>query len=86
MNEIADYLNSELERKYHSVMIDGEKCFLANNAIIKITCVKGLDSIVVEYADNADEARKNRFEDGENFNIELGKEKILQRILEEIKM
>ena len=68
-------------------MFENEKnCFiLSNSVVIHIDMIKGMRALVVEYADNIDEAKINRFEDGDLFYIdEYDEGNMLKSILNEI--
>lgn len=84
MTEIKLYIESELNKRYETVEIDGNNCFLvSDNTVVRIGKLN--NAIVVEYADSIKDAEKNYFEDGGVFDSELYPgEKMVQAILKEI--
>lgn len=53
---------------YPEITVGDRACFkLEDGRIIFLGCLPSCGAFVVEYADNADEARLNRFEDGDLF-------------------
>ena len=61
-------VNNRIGEKYTERSLNGSRHFeLPNGEIIIICELISFGALVVEYADNIDEAEKNRFEDGEPF-------------------
>lgn len=83
MNDILEYVISELSKKYDTETINGEKCFITKNEVFKVSYIKGLGGIIAEYAESKGEAKKNRYEDGDVHKGDNA-ETILMEILSEI--
>ena len=61
-------VNNRIGEKFAARSLNGSRHFeLPNGEIIIICELISFGALVVEYADNIDEAEKNRFEDGELF-------------------
>lgn len=79
-------MDNALEQKFESVSINGIPTFKNSDGKLFRLCSLPEDgAIVVEYADNYDEAVLNRFEDGDFFYLdEMSEDVMLQAILVEI--
>lgn len=86
IEKYKNYIDDCLRKTNRSVNINGKKCFvLSTNVVIHIDMIKNIGALVVEYADNIDEAKINRFEDGDLFYIdEYDEGNMLKSILNEI--
>lgn len=68
MKWMADTLRRRFSEWYREITIGDRACFkLEDGRIIFLGCLPSYGAFVVEYADNADEAGLNRFEDGDLF-------------------
>ena len=86
IEKYKNYMDDCLRKTNRCVNINEKNCFiLSNNVVIHIDMIKGMRALVVEYADNIDEAKINRFEDGDLFYIdEYDEGNMLKSILNEI--
>lgn len=86
------YLNEKIAERYESIEIEGSdrKTFLKpSGTVFRLDwfLMNKEDGfvIVVEFAENTDEAKINRFEDGKVFYVnEMTEEEMLQAVIEEI--
>lgn len=68
MKSTADALRMRLAELYSEIPIGDRDCFkLEDGRIISLGCLNSYGAFVIEYADDADEALLNRFEDGDLF-------------------
>ena len=68
MKLTVDELEKLMAEKFESVQVAEKKCFrLEDGRIIAISVIAAYNAVVVEYADNYDEAKLCRFEDGDMF-------------------
>ncbi|WP_455715428.1 hypothetical protein [Anaerosporobacter sp.] len=84
MQEIIEYVNQYMSKHYEENQIGNAICYLVDNGFVKISPVKSISSVVIEYAENKGDAENNLFEDSGMYEISLGKEKILELIKREI--
>ena len=86
MKLTADALRMRFAELYTQITIDGKTCFkLEDVRIISLGCLASCGAFVVEYADNAEEAALNRFEDGDLFYIdEMGVDELFSAMRQEI--
>lgn len=88
MSMILQHINERVGLLYKSCYINGQIRYeLPDGQYFSIDALIW-DAFVVEYADNYEEAEKNRFEDGNLFYVEdyPDEEKLIESILEEIEM
>lgn len=72
---------------YEKVTINGDKCFLLPNGnVICVTALGGeVNALIIEFADNIEEAQKYNTEDGRlYYTEELDPEEMLDEMLKEI--
>ena len=85
---IARQIEKLLAERYDQVenIWDQRPCFEHNGMFFKIAAVGGgIDSIIVEYADNRELADNNCFEDGDAFCMkDYTPEEIIRNVLQEI--
>lgn len=83
MNDILNHVMAGLSEKYDMEIVNDKEHFIVNDALIRVSYVKGLSGIVVEYAGNKEAAEHYMYEDGD---VHTGDDadQILQEILEEI--
>lgn len=82
-----EFIEKSLKDKYEVLEVNGMNCFKhSNGTIFHVDELGGnYDALVIEYADNLEEAKKNQFEDGDLFYMdELDKEEMLNQIIAEI--
>lgn len=82
-----DALNVRLSDIYNRRQIGERSCFLLpDGTVIALGGLPTFGAIVIEYADNYDEAKRNRFEDGDLFYLEkMDEEAMFQAMLREIR-
>lgn len=86
--EYYNAVTHELSKNFDIREINGEQCFYddrTNNYFKVKVLPQCMNALVVEYADNLTEAKKNRFEDGDLFFVEdMTKFEMFNEIMEEI--
>ncbi len=71
MKLTVDELEKLLAEKYEPVQLADKNCFrLADGRIIAISAISAYNAVVVEYADDYEEAKLCRFEDGDMFPLD----------------
>lgn len=88
MKLMADTLQMRFAELYTEITIAGRACFeLKDGRIISLGLLTSFGAFVVEYADNADEAALNRFEDGDLFYLDdMGVDEIFAAMRREIEL
>ena len=84
---ILKRLNKKLGEKFEELSLHGAKHYKLPDGEIIILCeLLTFEAIVVEYADNLEEAERNRFEDGKLFYFSdyQDEKELLKAILSEI--
>lgn len=86
MKSMTDTLESRFAALYEKIRIGEKKCFrLEDGRIISLGTVTSYGALVIEYADDYDEAAMNRFEDGDLFYLEdMSEDEMLRSMLQEI--
>ncbi len=86
IEKYKNYIDDNLRKTNTPINVNGKNCFiLSTDVVIHIDMIKNMNAIVVEYADNMDEAKINRFEDGDLFYVDEHDESdMLKSILNEI--
>ena len=79
-------MEDRFSKVFEVLYINETLCFKKSDETIFSLCTfSGEAAIVIEYAENYDEAQINRFEDGDRFYLEdLDEETMYQKMLEEI--
>ena len=81
LEKVEDRFSSE----YKTIEINGQRCFMSNNGtVFYFIILSELRSLIVEYANNIDEAKQDLFEDGDQFDIDQDLESLIDEIREEI--
>lgn len=88
MKLMADTLRMRFAELYTETTIGDRACFkLEDGRIISLGCLTSCGAFVVEYADNADEAALNRFEDGDLFYLDdMGVDEMFAAMRREIEL
>lgn len=86
LNERYDFLKRELDKRYSTKIIRGERCYLGPHDKYFIpTLLPSWGTIVIEYAHGIREAVLNQYEDGDMFYLEeLDNDTLLREVLQEI--
>lgn len=90
MKKIIDERKKSLEelfvKQYEQIEVNHEKCFITSvGMIFMITALPSFEALVVEYADNLEDAKNNAYEDGDLFYInELSEFEMYEKMLMEI--
>lgn len=86
IEERIKILENRLEGIYEKRRVNGLTCFvLENGSWITLDYLLPFGALVIGHADNEDEARLNRFEDGDLFYLEdMDEETMFQAMLNEI--
>ena len=85
--EYVVYLEQELSKKYTYVFdVRGQHCYKARpDEYFMISGFSYFRAVIVEHAFSEEEARKNVFEDGDLFYVEvMSKEEMLKEVIHEI--
>ena len=87
MELMADALQMRFAELYTEITIGDRACYkLEDGRIIALGCLKSYGAFVIEYADSAEEASLNRFEDGDLFYLDdVGVEELFDAMRQEIK-
>lgn len=85
---MADTLQMRLAKLYTEITIDDRVCFkLEDGRIISLGCLMSYGAFVIEYADSAEEAALNRFEDGDLFYLDdMGVDELFEAMRREIEL
>lgn len=88
MKLMADTLRVRFAELYSEITIGDRACFkLEDGRIISLGCLPSYGALVVEYADNVDEAALNRFEDGDLFYLDdVGIDELFAAMRREIEL
>ena len=73
-----------IEMSFKQINLHNEAIYEYKGGYHKFTFVRGLNGFVMELADSLDEAKKNRFEDGDLYPISLGEKGILIQLRDDI--
>lgn len=85
MTLIEDKIKITLnELGFTKVDINNVEMYTNGKKYLKLTFLNDLKSYVIEYAENIDDAKKNRFEDGDAFSVTTAEEELIREIREEI--
>ncbi len=79
-------LEKKFDSSFPSCYVNGTKCYKnKQSCLFLIDAFNSENALVIEYADNEDEAKLNRFEDGDLFYLdELDENEMFARMLNEI--
>ncbi|MDI9468671.1 MAG: hypothetical protein QM296_00510 [Bacillota bacterium] len=82
---LLDRLRNRIGARYKQVKVNGELCYLLPNGVVfTFSRPQGFNSIIVEYADNINEANGYNYEDGCQFPLDWGEDKIFEAMVREI--
>lgn len=86
LKEMKKKIEQLLAEKYEQITVNGERCFRKPDGTVFILSeIASENSLVVEYADDIDQARQNAYEDGDWYCItEYEDDKLISEILREI--
>lgn len=86
MLERLQNLADRLQNRYSTITINGNVYFTTDKGIIfEIVCLKDFKAFVIGYAETADEAKKNFFEDGDLYYMdEMTEDEMFERMIKEI--
>lgn len=86
MKLTADILSKRFSEIYTKITVNGRECYkLDDGRVISIGRMNSYGAFVVEYADSIEEAKLNRFEDGDLFDAnDMSAEEILSAMQREI--
>lgn len=86
LKKIIAWIEEELSKRFDNTEISGRRCFVTDGGYYRIDHMCG-NTLIVEYAENESEYEKNRFEDGDTFDINyFENDDILQCILKDIEI
>lgn len=85
-NDVFLDIKKRFEAKYPVKTFGKNECFIASNGVIfRPFEFPGEDALGIEYAETAEEAKKNRFEDGDLFYLsELSGDALFDALVAEI--
>ncbi len=88
INERKQSLEEKFSKRFERQIIQGRECFrTSDETIFVLSKFPGKDALVIEYAENNNEALLNRFEDGNQFYMEdMDEETMFQSMLREIEL
>ena len=86
INERKNSLEEKLSKRFEHLKIREKHCFRkTDGTFFFLSKFPGEDALVIEYAENYDEALLYRFEDGDRFYLEnMDEETMFQSMLREI--
>ena len=83
--QLLEMVENKFSKEYKSLTIGGQRCFMSENGtVFYFVVLKPFRSMVVEYANNVEEAKAFLFEDGDQFDIDQSFEKLVNDIQMEI--
>lgn len=85
--ERSKALEGRFEKMFDKRIIKERTCFACHNGMLfALDYIPPYGALVLEYADNVEEAKMNRFEDGDLFFLEeMDEETMFQSMIQEIK-
>lgn len=85
-NETFSKMNEQLTKLYEKVSVAGQECFRHESGMyFRLFEFPGSNALCIEYAENYEEAQKNRFEDGDLFYMdELSEDEMFNAMIKEI--
>lgn len=82
---LLENLGIRLSKKYKPMIINNRQCFVTpNGLVVEVVLLKPFQSIVVGYANDMEEAKKNLFEDGDMIDCNDTEDSIFMQICNEI--
>ena len=84
MRDTLIYINEYLEERYERRKINENDCFVLETGFLKVSSTSEL--VIIEFAETESDVNNNRFEDCGVYNVNQGKETILELIEKEILM
>ncbi|MDI9497609.1 MAG: hypothetical protein QM270_03880 [Bacillota bacterium] len=85
IDELLQNLENRMANRYAQVDIESDRCYLLPNGVVfKFYRPLGFLSLVIEYADNLEDAERSLFEDGDPFPLVWGEERIFAAMVREI--
>lgn len=85
IDERKTALEERLSHLFESKILNGEKCFVAEERVFIVSLFYSRGAVVIEYADSMAAAIQNAYEDGDLFFLEeMDEEEMFQAILQEI--
>ena len=83
--ELLENLGIRLSKKYKAVIINDRQCFITpGGLIVEVVLLKPYQSVVVGYANDMEDAKKNLFEDGDMVDCSDTEDSIFMQICNEI--
>ena len=83
--ELLENLGIRLSKKYKAVIINDRQCFITpGGLIVEVVLLKPYQSVVVGYANDMEDAKKNLFEDGDMVDCNDTEDSIFMQICNEI--
>ncbi|MDD7402276.1 MAG: hypothetical protein PUG36_07470 [Clostridiales bacterium] len=84
MDDILSRITDRLKEKYEHVFINERLFFKLNGLYFSPDKISMFNVFVVEYANNFNEAQNYMLEDGTQFPLEWGEDKIFNEMIKEI--
>lgn len=87
-SKMIEKMENRLSGMFEGVEINGKRCFLTAQGSVFHVCGLGgtYNSLVIEYADNLEDAKMNRMEDGDLFPMdEYDEDEMFQAMIKEIR-
>lgn len=81
-----EYIKKRLSLQFKSEEINSNECFLKDDGVyFHVFEFPGSNALAIEYADDLEEAKINRFEDGDRFYLdEMNEDEMFSAMLKEI--
>lgn len=68
--KLLEKVENKFSNDYETIYVNGQKCFRSlNGTVFYFIVLNAFKSLVIEYANNIQEAKNNIFEDGDQFDI-----------------
>lgn len=83
--QLLEKVESRFSKEYKTIRINGQRCFVSKGGtVFYFIVLTQFRSLIVEYANNIEEANSNMFEDGDQFEIDQGFETLIREIRDEL--
>jgi hypothetical protein len=82
-----EQLEDKFRKMYQEISVNDDVCFMLNDGmVISLALFKKFNAVVIEYAKNIEDAKKNIFDDGDLFYFEdyKNEDEMLEAMIREI--
>lgn len=85
IQSLLDRVEARFLNSYKAVDINGDRCLIGPNGnVFYFVALVDFGTIIVEYANNVDDAKKGLFEDGDQFDMNQSFENLIAELMEEV--